>query len=94
MRAWVSLKPVSIFCSTAMENVAVLPVPDWAWAITSIPYKRTVNQHCKESIIDYLDAGHNGSLLDSGGLLEPVGIDTSEEFLSQVHVVKVLANLR
>ena len=50
-------------------------------------------KHRKASI-DYLDAGHNGSLLDSGGLLEPVGIDTSEKFLSQVHVVKVLANLR
>merc|ERR1719244_1260504 len=37
IRAWHSLNPVSIFSKMAMENVAVLPVPDWAWAITSIP---------------------------------------------------------
>jgi hypothetical protein len=28
---------VSIACKVEIENVAVLPVPDWAWAITSRP---------------------------------------------------------
>ena len=27
----------SIFWRTEMEKVAVFPVPDWAWAITSLP---------------------------------------------------------
>lgn len=28
---------MSRLCKIEMENVAVLPVPDWAWAITSLP---------------------------------------------------------
>lgn len=34
------------------------------------------------------DDGHNGSLLDGGGSLETVGVDTSEELGLQVHVVE------
>ena len=41
-----------------------------------------------------LDAGHNGSLLDGGGLLEAVGVNAAQQFLLQVHVVKILANLK
>lgn len=33
----VSLRDVSRLCNIEMEKVAVLPVPDWAWAITSRP---------------------------------------------------------
>ena len=37
-RAWQFLSlTVFSFCRIAIENVAVLPVPDWAWAITSFP---------------------------------------------------------
>lgn len=39
IRAWHSLRLVSTFCRIAIENVAVFPVPDWAWAITSKPKK-------------------------------------------------------
>jgi hypothetical protein len=41
----------------------------------------------------YLDAGDDGPLLDGGRLLEAVGVNAAEEFLLQVHVVEVLANL-
>ena len=34
-KTWVSRTVVSIDWSKAMEKVAVFPVPDWAWAITS-----------------------------------------------------------
>lgn len=34
---WVSLSWVSTDCNIAIENVAVLPVPDWACAMTSRP---------------------------------------------------------
>ena len=35
--AWHSLASMSICCNNEMAKVAVLPVPDWAWAITSWP---------------------------------------------------------
>lgn len=34
----VSRSVVSRDCSMEIENVAVLPVPDWACAITSLPF--------------------------------------------------------
>ena len=37
IKAWQSLMFKSNCCRIAIENVAVLPVPDWAWAITSLP---------------------------------------------------------
>ena len=37
IKAWHSFRLMSIFCRIATANVAVLPVPDWAWAITSWP---------------------------------------------------------
>ena len=40
-----------------------------------------------------LDAGHDGSLLDSGRLLETVGVDATKQLLPEGHVVKVLANV-
>lgn len=36
-RAWQSFSSMLSCCKIAMEKVAVLPVPDWAWAITSRP---------------------------------------------------------
>ena len=39
-RACTSGKPTSICCKIETENVAVLPVPDWAWAITSNPKRK------------------------------------------------------
>ena len=38
--AWHSDRSVSILCNTAVEKVAVFPVPDWAWAMTSYPEKK------------------------------------------------------
>ena len=40
-----------------------------------------------------LDAGHDGALLDSRGLLKTVGVDASEQLLAEFHVVEILANL-
>jgi hypothetical protein len=37
IRAWQALTDESIFWRVEMEKVAVLPVPDWAWAMTSWP---------------------------------------------------------
>ena len=56
-----------------------------------VPY--TGGTVTKKNITD-LDAGHNGSLLDGGGLLEAVGVNAAQQFLLQVHVVKILANLK
>ena len=53
--AWTSLLLVSIWCRMEMVNVAVLPVPDWAWAMTSLPVsqiqkkKRLLNITCIKS---------------------------------------------
>ena len=35
-----------------------------------------------------LDDGHDGTLLDGGGALETVGVDSTEELRLQVHVVE------
>lgn len=40
-----------------------------------------------------LDDGHNGTLLDSRGALETVGVDTTEELRLQVHVVERIGGL-
>lgn len=39
-----------------------------------------------------LDARHNGALLNSRGFLKTIGIDSSEEFLTEVHVIEVIHN--
>lgn len=40
-----------------------------------------------------LDDGHDGTSLDGGGSLETVGVDTSEELRSKLHVVEVVDDL-
>ena len=45
--AWVSLLLRSSFSRIAMEKVAVFPVPDWAWAMTSRPVNRVHNAQWK-----------------------------------------------
>ena len=40
IKAWQSFTVKSSCCKIAIENVAVLPVPDCAWAITSFPKKK------------------------------------------------------
>lgn len=39
------------------------------------------------------DHGHDGALLDGGRLLETVGVDATEEFISKLHVVKGLMDI-
>lgn len=39
MRAWHDFRLGSIFWRAEMEKVAVFPVPDWAWAMTSLPFE-------------------------------------------------------
>jgi hypothetical protein len=82
-----------------MEKVAVLPVPDWACAITSLP------KVCQSLVLSSgggggggvgkltLDDGHDGTLLDSRGALETVGVDSTEELSLQVHVVERVGDL-
>lgn len=52
--AWVSLNSISNCCRMEIANVAVLPVPDWAWAITSYPKKSRIHiyrSHIKPSLL-------------------------------------------
>jgi len=42
----VSLSCKSMDCNIAIEIVAVLPVPDWAWAITSHPLTIGIMARC------------------------------------------------
>lgn len=54
--AWVSLNSISNCCRMEIANVAVLPVPDWAWAITSYPKKSRIHiyrSHIKPSLLVY-----------------------------------------
>lgn len=74
-----------------MEKVAVLPVPDWAWAMTSWPGGLCVSgvkEQTESSERLTLDDGHDGALLDSRGALETVGVDTTEELGLEVHGVE------
>jgi len=43
--------------------------------------------------VELLDEGHDRALLNSGGLLESVGVDTPEKVLKKTHVVEVVHNL-
>merc|ERR1719266_883089 len=87
-----------------MEKVAVLPVPDWAWALPQVGVNLLQDGDGKGGgltgtrlslgdNIHALDTRDNGSLLDSRRLLETIGIDASEELLLQVHVIEVLTDL-
>merc|ERR1719510_2681606 len=83
-------------------KVAVFPVPDWAWAITSLP-DSGVNgledgdaEGCSFSCtrlglgnhISPLDDGLDGPLLNCTGLLESIGIDSPEQILPESHTVE------
>ena len=80
-----------------MEKVAVFPVPDWAWAITSLPCvcQSLVLLWCWWGIIGRLtlDDGHDGTLLDGRRALETVGVDTAEQLSLQVHIVEGVGDL-
>ena len=60
-----------------MEKVAVLPVPDWAWAITSWPEnvisRGSISDNSQVALT--LDDGHDGALLDSRRTLEAISVD-------------------
>lgn len=60
-----------------MEKVAVFPVPDWAWAITSWP-EGCVNTCRRMKLLSSLtlDDWHDSALLDSRRALETIGINT------------------
>jgi hypothetical protein len=76
-----------------MEKVAVLPVPDWAWAMTSWPGAVSDAVVVGGGVKLTLDDGHDGALLDSRGTLETVGVDTTEELSLEVHVVEGVGGL-
>jgi hypothetical protein len=90
MRAWQALSDGSIFCRTEMEKVAVFPVPDWAWAMTSWP-GRQLGFEADGKLT--LDDGHDGALLDGRRALEAIGVDTAKELGLQVHSVKRVGGL-
>lgn len=46
-----------------MEKVAVLPVPDWAWAITSRPVIQIEIVHQCQNL--YPELFHNNALIES-----------------------------
>ncbi len=60
--------------------------------------KQNVNLQIKKVYnlepLDYLDDWLDSPLLDGGGFLEAVGVDTAEQILTQVHVVKCRNNLQ
>ena len=61
-----------------MEKVAVLPVPDWACAMTSDPvcFRQSVviqGEECEGCTFDYW---HDSPLLDSRWPFETISVDT------------------
>lgn len=40
-----------------------------------------------------LDNGHDGALLDGGGALETIGVNSTEEFCLQVHRIEGVGSL-
>lgn len=99
MRAWHALMLGSIFWRTEMEKVAVFPVPDWAWAITSLPVSSMsgcalcVKDSRVEHIVLTLDDWHDSALLDSRWALETVGVDSAEELALEVHGIEGVGGL-
>ena len=78
-----------------MEKVAVLPVPDCAWAMTSLPRTLSV---C-EFVVKYirgrrtLDHRHDGALLDGRRALEAVGVDSAQELALEIHSIEAVGGL-
>lgn len=74
--AWGCLSETSIDWRIETEKVAVLPVPDWAWAITSWPCgSERGGQGRRDGEEQQVGAthgndGHDGALLDGRGTLE------------------------
>jgi hypothetical protein len=61
-----------------MEKVAVLPVPDWACAMTSEPviFCQCLSNVWESLRVRTLNDGDDGALLDRRGTFEAVRIDT------------------
>jgi hypothetical protein len=92
--AWQALTLESIFWRVEIEKVAVFPVPDWAWAITSWPWLCQSLYCCGGAQGKLtLDDGHDGALLDSRRALETVGVDSAKELGLQLHAVEGVGGL-
>ena len=50
--------------------------------------------HIRFFLTANLDYGLDGSLLDGGGFLEAVGVDTTDQVLAQAHAVKCRDDLQ
>ena len=87
--ACVSFLLVSIFCSTEMAKVAVLPVPDCACAITSWPVVRAKNGTQTRRRATF-NARQDGALLDGRRALKAVAVDAAQQVLAQLHVVEAV----
>ena len=72
--------------------MAVLPVPDCAWAMTSLPAEgECLNLiESRELYLHTLDHWHNGALLDGRRALETVGIDSAKELALEVHGIETV----
>lgn len=94
-RAWHSRSEVSMRWRIEMAKVAVLPVPDWAWAITSRVLRTGTMARCWMAegfsklchhVVEYKNEKKNENSV-------PIGVDATEELLLEAHVVKVLGDL-
>lgn len=87
-KTWVSRTVRSKDCKIAIENVAVFPVPDWAWAITSRPLIIGLMERCW--MADGFSKPERLRLSCANRLwpIYTVCEDSSHEFLFQIHVFK------
>lgn len=79
-----------------MEKVAVLPVPDWACAITSWPSNqsnRIPRRRTQRWAKPTPDNGHDGALLNGRRPLETIGVDAAKQLGLQVHGVERIRDL-
>ena len=98
IRAWVAWSSTSMFWRHEMAKVAVLPVPDWAWAMTSWPLVQGTMARIWIARANVRPWENWATLwkVKSGltwRLLETVTVDTTEELLVEAHVVEGLGDL-
>lgn len=66
---------------------------NWISKQTYIAIKKSPSESNFEYYLLTLDTRDNGPLLDGGGLLETIGIDSPEQSLAQVHIIKTVHDL-
>lgn len=97
IKPWVWVEAGSMTCRVEIVKAPVLPVPDWAYFISSW-LKMTLIQNTifiirfkKTYLSDGVVALNNGQdtfLLDWRGLVETISVNSSQNLLSKTHVIK------